>query len=71
MGDKNVRGDISPTLPVFDTTAKGDLGGISIKSFAPENSTPWVIARRCLCDPAFSRLIDLRPVIDKLIDTGQ
>ena len=33
----------------------GDPGGISRRSLASENQSPWAIVWCCLCDPTFSR----------------
>ena len=46
-------------------------GRISRRSLASGNRSPWAIVWCCLCDPTFSRLVELRLVTDRQTDTGR
>ena len=53
----------------------GDLVGISLRSLASKNKSPWAIVWRCLRDPTFtfdltfSRFVQYRRVTDGRTDT--
>ena len=48
----------------------GDPGGISRRSLAPENYSPWAILRFCLSDPVFSRF-SKTPTCDRQTQTDR